>query len=246
MAIRQSSLLVADGQALRARLGATAGYMRNLAPYGMWDGHTFGLQPNQTRQSTTWLKTLNSGTFVTTAGATPGLVTVTTNAASLALAQGQESYDGGTTALAQFVPTANTEAFFSGDFKISEITTSGLFIGFAEVDTTILASGLVDVAGMLGFYKPTAGATMVGAVRNSSTSTNTGTIKTWEADTWVNLACRINGVSSVEFFVDGVRTAQTTMTNIPTGNLSFSWAFAANAKTLTYKNFLYYHTGLRS
>jgi len=215
---------------------------------GMLVGNMRGVSPQETVNSKTWLDTLNSGTVAVAANATTGVeeVVLTSNAAALSNTQRQESFDGGTTGVLRYVPLANTVIAFGADVKLSEVTTQGFWFGLSVLDTSITASGDQTISDGIGFFAKTAdSAKLYGSVVTSSTPVNSASLKTMVAGTYYKLECRINGVSNIEFFVDGVRTAATAtaMLSIPTVALAFSIAYAANAKTCTYKNMYCYQWG---
>jgi hypothetical protein len=216
---------------------------------GMLTGNMRGVSPQETVNNQTWLDTLNSGTIACAANATTGVeeVTITTNASALSNTQRQESFDGGTTGVLRYKPLADTVIAFGCSLKLSEVTTQGLFFGLSVLDTSLTASGDITMTDAIGFYAKTADtAKLYGAISTSSTPVVSANLQTMVAATYYQLECRINGVSSVEFFVNGTKTAATAtaLLSLPTVALAFSIAYAANAKTCIYKNMYCYQWGV--
>jgi hypothetical protein len=216
---------------------------------GMLVGNMRGVGPQETVNNQTWLDTLNSGTIACAANATTGVeeVTMTTNAAALSNTQRQESFDAGTTGVLRYVPLADTVIAFGASVKLSEVTTQGFWFGLSVLDTSITASGDQTISDGIGFFAKTAdSAKLYGSITTSSTPVNSANLQTMVAGDYYELECRINGVSNVEVFVNGVKTAATAtaMLSLPTVALAFSIAYAANAKTCIYKNMYCYQWGI--
>jgi hypothetical protein len=199
-------------------------------------------------KATNWVGTTPSGTgaYTFATNATTGLMegTITTVSSSLGLFQLQESQDGGTTAIARFQPLAGTKIWMEASVKLSEVTTKGFIFGFADVDTTLLSSGLIDCTDLIGFYSATTTATLIGTVRTSSTSTSSSSLKTLVAATYYKLGILIDGISAVTFFVNDVATGSASVANLPTAVVAPSIAYAANDKTCIFKNLWYGQSGL--
>lgn len=99
--------------------------------------------------------------------------------------------------------------------SIDEATSVGLLLGLSQVDTTLLGSGVYSSTDLVGFYKPTASTGLLGVVRTGSTSTSTSSLATIAVATAYDLEMRVSGRTSVTFYVNGVKTYQSTMTNLP-------------------------------
>lgn len=102
------------------------------------------------------------------------------------------------------------------------LTTSGeFFIGLASIDTTLIATSALDPADAIGFKCLTDD----GVILATSTKASTETTKTGmhtmvdsdvTADSWVKLGFRVDRNTTVSFYVNGKKAANTITTNIPT------------------------------
>jgi hypothetical protein len=223
--------------------------LKGMSAFGRLVGNSRGMSPDMAINSKNWLATLNSGTVAQAVAAATAAeeMTITTNAAALAVAQLQESFDGGTTAVLRYVPLAGTVIAFGGTFKLSEVTTKGFMFGLSAIDTTMMSAAVLDVSDFVGFYSTTADAAkLYGTMSTGSSPVNSANLQTMVAATYYKLEVRINGVTGVEFFVDGTRTAAAAaaIAKIPTAGLAFSIAMAANAKTCIGKNIYCYQWGV--
>lgn len=129
-----------------------------------------------------------------------------------------------------WAPLANTKMWFETRIEIHDIATAtaiNFFFGFHSIDTTILASGVLDEANQdwIGFKCETGLSTVLGTVANNTTESVTGTLLTlaaaYDADVTTDgsailkLGLRVTGTGLVEFYLQGAKAAQLT-TNIPT------------------------------
>lgn len=251
MSITLRNVIHADGPISRAALESRGGVttlhsaiMQNIQPFG-FDGAGDIVSGLNAFNKANWLATLNSGTYGVAANASGILEgTLTSNSSSESNTQLQESMDGGTTAVIRFLPLAGTIIFAACSVKLSEVSISGFMFGFNEINTGMLSSGAINTTDQLGFYKAAGAATIVGNVRTSSTSTATSTLATLSANTYVELGVLVDGITDVQFYVNGTPTGQTTMTNVPTNAMCMSIAYSANAKTCIFKNLYYGQFGL--
>lgn len=179
-------------------------------------------------------------TVGTTAGDTPPnlpnrlIITTAGNAddgaqIQKACAQTSSTTSAGTsTAFAGVIPRTGNIINFHCRFQItSTITNAAFIIGLVPVDTTILATSAIGVTDLIGFYK-TFGAATGGVLRKSSSSTTT-TLNTANStpviSTWYDYQFKLNGTSSIDYFINGVKTSSSTMSNIPVVGLTPSIAF---------------------
>lgn len=116
-----------------------------------------------------------------------------------------------------FVPAAGKHIW--AEFKVKVVDTfdkCNFFVGLAEIDTTIFASGVITTSNHIGFYCPTTGAgvyTLAAAKAAAAATTAAGTIA---EDTYVKLGFYVNGVTSIQGYVNGVATATAHVTaNVP-------------------------------
>lgn len=197
------------------------------------------LTPAETTLSGTWKKDqLNSASstlgFVG-AHNDPIQLRVSTSATNHHGYNMQLSLDGGTTAHAPFYASATRNLGMRFAFKTSEATSSGIVIGLAPVDTTLLGAGsAIDQNALIGLYKAPGAADATIVLRNGGTSTTVATFAIAN-DTWYTVDLRLEGRSQFSVWINGVQTATGTMTNLPTDAtaLAPSIAFAANNKTLS-------------
>ena len=129
-----------------------------------------------------------------------------------------------------FVCKAGYDISLKARFMItSTVANCAVLIGLKKAGAA-LGSAAITVDDFVGFHKAAAAATMVGTVRTGDSSTETSTLETIVVNTWYDLEMKINGRGSVTFYVNGVKTSQTTMTNLPanTVNLALGCAIATN------------------
>lgn len=116
-----------------------------------------------------------------------------------------------------FVPAAGKHIW--AEFRVKVVDTfdkCNFFVGLAEIDTSIFASGVITTNNHIGFYCPTTGAgvyTLAAAKAGAATTKAGGTIA---EDTYVNLGFYVDGVTSIQGYVNGVATATAHATaNVP-------------------------------
>lgn len=122
--------------------------------------------------------------------------------------------------------------FFEARFKVSDATQSDLVMGLQVTDATPLA-----VANGVFFIKNDGAATVDFVLTKSSTSTTNSSVATMANDTYIRLGFFYDG-STMTYFVNGVNTGTSVVTNLPlsTTNLTVSFAIQngeAAAKTMT-------------
>ena len=115
-------------------------------------------------------------------------------------------------------PAAGKDIWFETRIKVADtITKVQLFAGLAAVDTSLLANGAVSHGNGIGIASLTtlAGVAELTASKAAAEGTVAG-IKTLVEDTFFNFGFKVNGVTSIEYFIDGVKGASTLLTaNIP-------------------------------
>lgn len=104
------------------------------------------------------------------------------------------------------------KVWFESKLKVSDVTQSDFFIGFATTDTTIIA-GTTDSC---GFRKSDGAATLV-SITEDNTSETTNSVATLSNATYVTLGFYWDGISRVYFFVNRALAA-THSTNIEQTN----------------------------
>lgn len=222
-----------------ATAGQSAAALEGVNPMGLFDGSLDGCPHHAAMLANSWVKTLDTGT-ITPTGTNPNTLVLATAGTGNTGPQMQWSYDGGTTAFAQFIRSTTKATWIRCRLKLSDATNTAFFFGLGIADTTILHtdSTFTGTAEAMGFYK-TAGATsLTGVLRKSSTSTSqTLTGYAFADDTYKLLDMVWLGGTSVKFYVDNLLVyTQTTLTNEPTAAMALSVALdttEAVAKTAT-------------
>ena len=131
-----------------------------------------------------------------------------------------------------FTFSSGKRLFFEARFKVSDATQSDLVMGLQVTDTTPLA-----VANGVFFIKNDGAATVNLVLTKAGTSTTNSSVATMANDTFIRLGFFYDG-SAMTYFVDGVNTGTSVVTNLPlsTTNLTVSFAIQngeAAAKTMT-------------
>jgi hypothetical protein len=224
-----------------AGLPVGAGYFHGFQPFGYFKGIHGGHTNEEALKPVNWVKTLDSGTVTLAAGNPPALV-LTTAATANTGPQCQMSSDNGTTAWARFNGTqAGFPLYGSFRFALDNATTTGMFIGFAEVNTTILsaASNITGLANGFGFYKAPGSTVLTFVVRNGNATTfnlnvgKNGAVVNLANATFVDVEMRVEN-SGVRVWINGVDTGLSV--TLPNVNMCESIALdttTAAARTLT-------------
>lgn len=131
-----------------------------------------------------------------------------------------------------FTFSSGKRLFFEARFKVSDATQSDLVMGLQVTDATPLA-----VANGVFFIKNDGAATVNLVLTKAGTSTTNSSVATMANDTFIRLGFFYDG-SAMTYFVDGVNTGTSVVTNLPlsTTNLTVSFAIQngeAAAKTMT-------------
>jgi hypothetical protein len=127
-----------------------------------------------------------------------------------------------------FAPVDNTKMWFEASILMKDIATvANIFIGLHDIDTTILASGvLVDASNdWIGFKCETALSTLLGTCCNNTTESVTSTLLTFsslydgdvttDGSAWLKLGFKVTNDDKIEFWVNGAKSASTITSNIP-------------------------------
>lgn len=119
-----------------------------------------------------------------------------------------------------FLPAAGKDIWFEIKLRDSFIT-GDLFVGLAEIDTTITATSDTTTANHIGLSSYTGDGILLRDCNKASTRVNTGAISTLVASTYTRLGFKVSGVTSVQFYVDGVAAGSTVATaSIPVVGLT--------------------------
>jgi hypothetical protein len=100
--------------------------------------------------------------------------------------------------------------FFEARFKVSDATQSDVVIGLQITDTTPL-----DVTDGVFFIKADGAATVNFLVEKNNTATTASAVATMADDTYIRLGFYYDGVSAVQYFVNGSIAGSSVTTNLP-------------------------------
>lgn len=118
-----------------------------------------------------------------------------------------------------FKPAANKDIWFECRLKIVDTYDKcELFVGLAEDDTSIIATSAVSTANHIGFSCVTDnGVILLNGEKATAGATKACT--TISEATYVRLGFKVNGVTSVDQWVDGVQLTPTTTYSLATANI---------------------------
>lgn len=118
-----------------------------------------------------------------------------------------------------FVPAAGKHIWAEFKFKIVDtFDKTQLFVGLAEIDTTIIGSGAISTANHVGAYIAASGAGVAVLAGAKASAATTKTLTTLAEDTYVKFGLYFDGVTSVTPYINGVALASTSAlatANIP-------------------------------
>jgi hypothetical protein len=118
-----------------------------------------------------------------------------------------------------FVPAATKHIWAEFKFKVVDTyDKTQLFVGLAELDTTIIASGSISTANHIGAYIAASGAGVATLAGNKASAATTKTLMTIAEDTYVTFGFYVDGVTSVTPYVNGVALGSSSVlatANIP-------------------------------
>lgn len=131
----------------------------------------------------------------------------------------------------QFIPQANSDIFFECRFMVADMTAGSTgpetFLGLCENDATIIGSSALSTANHLGLSSITDDGVLIdvaekaGAAASGSTRLSLATAATPGAALWHKFGMHIKGVTTVDYYTDGVKTKDVNATaNIPIVALS--------------------------
>ena len=129
----------------------------------------------------------------------------------------------GTTVGECFVPAAGKDIWFEAKVKAADIATGPeFFLGLAPVDTTIIASSALSTSNHIGWVSTTDDNVLLfAAAKAAAAATKAAT--TLVDDTYVTLGFKVNGVTSIDQYIDGVLQSTTHVTaNIPVTEMTLS------------------------
>jgi hypothetical protein len=127
---------------------------------------------------------------------------------------------------------AGKKLFFEARFRVSDATQSDVVMGLQITDTTPL-----DVTDGVFFIKADGSTSVSLLVEKNNTATTTASVATLANNTFVSLGFYYDGVSQVQYFVNGVSAGASVTTNLPDDeDMTVSFAIQngeAVAKTMT-------------
>lgn len=129
---------------------------------------------------------------------------------------------GGTTG--EFIkPAADKDIWFEARVKAADTATGPeFFLGLAAIDTTIIATSANSSANHIGWQSVTDDNVLLFSAENAGTG-STDAATTLVDDTWVRLGFKVNGVSTIDQYIDGVKQSETHVTaNIPVTEMTLS------------------------
>lgn len=149
------------------------------------------------------------------------------SAAKSTTMQGVLSIDSGSTTVVQganvqraksmFIPAAGKDIWAEFQVKFTGVGALNVetFIGLAEIDTSIIAASAVSTSNQIGWSSVTDdGVLLFDCEKATANATRAAT--TIVSDTWVRLGFKVNGVTSIQQYINGVETGTATATaNVP-------------------------------
>lgn len=116
-----------------------------------------------------------------------------------------------------FVPAASKHIWAEFEFKVVDTYDKvQLFCGLSEIDTTLIASGANSSANHIGWEIPTAGAGAMTFAGEKAGARGTATSTSIAEATYIKLGFYVNGVTSIQQYINGVATGDEIATaNIP-------------------------------
>jgi hypothetical protein len=116
-----------------------------------------------------------------------------------------------------FLPAANKHIWFECKLKVVDTYDKvQLFAGLSEIDTSLIASGANSSANHIGWEIATAGAGALTFAGEKAGARGTATSTSIAEDTYISLGFHVNGVTSIQQYINGVATGSEIATaNIP-------------------------------
>lgn len=162
--------------------------------------------------------------------------TTTSDSCQIQWAKAQTADSGAAGAMSAFAPflcvTGRQLHFFCRLAITTTIGNAAFFVGLAKVGTTLLTTHAPNTSEMIGLYKASGAATVAGLQRASSTNTlTTLNNNTLVASTVYEFAMRVTDRTAVTYYVNGVQTGETTVTNMPANTVALSPTIGVAAGT---------------
>lgn len=223
------------------RTSAKCGTLRYTQPGGLYNGNSiWQMNDDLYNIGASWITTeVGTGTkaLVLATATTPTILRLTTGGTQHNNIQAQwaRAQTAGSTTATAFAPfICKTGSDIAMRFRFQCTTTAAnaaIFAGLSIVDTTLLASSALDATSMIGLSKVSGGIATAGIVRTASTNTSAALDAAFTINTWYDFGIYISGRTSVEFWLNGVRTYQSDMTNLPANTVNLAPSFVVSAGT---------------
>lgn len=219
--------------ALESAFNENDGAFYGVQPFGLMDGRFIGMDNHIIHAPANFILTA-----VTTSGSATNVLqaatattppymklgTGTTASDSLQVQHARALTVGTSTLTAwdQFICKAGYNIHMKARIMVSTtVANCALLVGLTGVDTTLLAAGTYGFTDGVLMFKAGSSAVMNGIQRTSSTNTTTTiTGATIVKDQWHDIEMKVTGRSLVEFWFDGVKVGETTVTNMPANTVT--------------------------
>jgi len=113
------------------------------------------------------------------------------------------------------LPAAGKDIWFEARVKVVDLIANiQMFVGLAGTDTTLMPNGAIDSTNSeyIGILIPTAGAGVMTLAAAKATAADTAAYAAIVEDTWTNIGFKVNGVTDIKSFLNGVVQADTILT----------------------------------
>lgn len=116
-----------------------------------------------------------------------------------------------------FLPVAGTKIWMEWENKIADTPPfCQYFGGLSEIDTTLIATSLNSSANHIGFETVSEDGIIIGAGEKAGTRGTVAALHTAVDDTWVKFGILVDGITSIQFYVNGAATGAALATaNVP-------------------------------
>jgi hypothetical protein len=159
-----------------------------------------------------------TGDYILTQATAGSAAMSTTISGALAINAGSATSTQGANvqrAKSAFVPAAGKDLWFETTIQTTFPTFLEVFVGLAELDTTIIATSAISTANHIGWYSVTDdGVLLFGANKASAAATKAAA--TLASATNIKLGFKVNGITSIDQYINGVLTGTAHVTaNVP-------------------------------
>jgi len=111
-----------------------------------------------------------------------------------------------------FLPAADKDIWFECRVKVADtIAQAQLFIGLAQTDTTIIASSSNSSTDHIGWQSVSEDGVLIFSAEKAGTGATKAAVTLTE-DTWLTLGFKVNGLTSIEHWVNGAKIATSHVT----------------------------------